>query len=48
MFDAYIYLDTCDSKVMVGIEKFQWNDTLVDYPYGTPMHVSLFGLINLE
>lgn len=48
MFDAYIYLDSCNSKVTVGIEKFQWNDTLVDYQFGTSLHVSLFGLVNLE
>lgn len=48
MFDAYIYLDSCNSKVTIGIEKFQWNDTLIDYQFGTSLHVSLFGLVNLE
>ena len=46
--EAYVDLDTCNAKVTVGIEKYQWTAKLLGFTFGDVRQVSLMGMINLE
>jgi hypothetical protein len=46
-FHAYILLDACGDKMTVGIEKKQFNVSLIGYNFGYEEHFYLRGVVRM-
>lgn len=44
----YAFLNACDYKLEIGIEKFNLNVTLLDYKWGKIEEFSLFGVLRIR
>ncbi|XP_046562951.1 uncharacterized protein LOC124271844 [Haliotis rubra] len=47
-FNAYLFLDSCNYNMRVGIEKLEFSHTLFDYTWGATEVIDLGGLVRIE
>ncbi|XP_046562947.1 uncharacterized protein LOC124271840 [Haliotis rubra] len=47
-FNAYLFLDSCNYNMRVGIEKLEFSHTLFNYTWGETEVVDLGGLVRIE
>ncbi|XP_053390116.1 uncharacterized protein LOC128553035, partial [Mercenaria mercenaria] len=46
-FSFHLDLDSCNYALIVGIEKLEYNQSLINYEFGTKKNVDLFGVVQL-
>ena len=46
--NTYLILDTCNFKMIIGIERFEVEIGLFDYTFGEKEDINLHGVIRLE
>ncbi|XP_052081234.1 uncharacterized protein LOC127719258 [Mytilus californianus] len=47
-FEVSFLLDSCSKRISIGIEKIQYNSTLLDFKWGTYHSFSLQGIVRVE
>ncbi|KAL3873935.1 hypothetical protein ACJMK2_037012, partial [Sinanodonta woodiana] len=47
-FHLYLYIDTCNQRVTVGIERLKFDLMMVDYIWGTVQEVFLKGIVRIR
>ncbi|KAK3612536.1 hypothetical protein CHS0354_024513, partial [Potamilus streckersoni] len=47
-FSTYLFIDTCDLKLSIGVEKLKYNISLNDYQYGEVDSIQFFGLVRMD
>ncbi|KAK3609658.1 hypothetical protein CHS0354_035943 [Potamilus streckersoni] len=47
-FSAYIYIDPCNLRMMVGIEDLQFNISLLNYEWNKKEQFYLFGVVRID
>ncbi|VDI23782.1 Hypothetical predicted protein, partial [Mytilus galloprovincialis] len=47
-FEISFLLDSCNSRISIGIEKIQYNSTLLDFQWGAHYSFSLQGIVRVE
>jgi len=47
-FTTYVFLNACEFKLEIGIEKFSLNISLLTYPWGKMEEFSLFGVLRVR